>query len=60
MVDEKLPRVLPREIPDYHTRQAAHFRALAESVTTATMKAQLLKQADEHERLAEEVAIATR
>ena len=31
---KKLPPTLPRDTPDYHQRQAAHFRALAESATT--------------------------
>ena len=53
MDDEKL-RVLPRDTPDYHTRQAAHLRALAENATTARLKARLLKEAEEHERLTEE------
>ena len=36
MSDEKL-RALPRDVPDYHARQAAHLRALAENATTAPM-----------------------
>jgi hypothetical protein len=36
-------RALPRDTPDYHSRQAAHLRALAESTTTARLKARLLK-----------------
>ena len=53
MSDEKLS-VLPSEVPDYHTRQAAHLRALAESATTARLRARLLQQAEEHDRLAAE------
>jgi len=34
MEDIKLTRALPREVPNYHQRQAAHFRALAETATT--------------------------
>ena len=34
-MEEKLPRALPRDVPDYHDRQAAHFRALASTTTTA-------------------------
>ena len=45
MSDEKL-RALPRDVPDYHARQAAHLRALAASATTARLKARLLKQAE--------------
>jgi hypothetical protein len=50
MTDEKLPRVLPRDVPDYHTRQAAHLRALAANATTARQKARLLKEAERHEQ----------
>src|SRR5690242_4715377 len=53
-------RALPRDTPDYHSRQAAHLRALAESTTTARLKARLLKDAEQHEEfagLAEEEAI---
>jgi len=46
--------VLPSELPDYHTRQAAHLRALAESATTARLRVRLLQQAEEHDRLAVE------
>jgi hypothetical protein len=53
MVDKPLPAVLPRDVPDYHERQAGHLRALAASTTTASIKARLLEQAEEHERLAE-------
>jgi len=51
MSDEKL-RALPREVPDYHARQAAHLRALAESATTARLKARLIDEAEQQERLA--------
>jgi len=51
MSDEKL-RALPRDVPDYHARQAAHLRALAESATTPRVKARLLDEAEQHERLA--------
>ena len=44
MSDDKL-RALPREVPDYHARQAAHLRALAESATTARLKARLIDEA---------------
>jgi hypothetical protein len=50
MTDEKLPRVLPRDVPDYRTRQAAHLRALAENAITASQKARLLKEAERHEQ----------
>jgi hypothetical protein len=45
-------RALPRDTPDYHSRQAAHLRALAESTTTVRLKARLLKDAEQHEELA--------
>ena len=51
MSDEKL-RALPRDVPDYHARQTAHLRALAESATTPRVKARLLDEAEQHERLA--------
>src|SRR5438874_1279310 len=51
MSDEKL-RALPRDTPDYHARQAAHLRALAENATTARLKARLLEEAEQHEQLA--------
>ena len=55
MSDEKL-RPLPRDVPDYHARQAAHLRALAENATTARLKSRLLQEAEEHERLARQLA----
>ena len=51
-MEEKLPRALPRDVPDYHDRQAAHFRALASTVTTARVKTRLLREAEEHEQIA--------
>ena len=51
MTDEKL-RALPRDVPDYHARQAAHLRALAENATAASVRERLLDEAEEHERLA--------
>jgi hypothetical protein len=49
--DDKL-RAMPRDVPDYHARQAAHLRALAENATTARLKARLLGEAEQHDRLA--------
>ena len=43
---------LPTETPDYHARQAAHFRALVASATTPRLKARLLEEAELHDRLA--------
>ena len=51
MSDDKL-RVFFREVPDYHARQAAHLRALAENATTARLKARLIDEAEQQERLA--------
>jgi hypothetical protein len=51
-MEEKLPRALPRDVPDYHDRQAAHFRTLASTVTTARVKMRLLREAEEHEQIA--------
>ena len=51
-MEEKLPRALPRDVPDYHERQAEHFRALASTVTTARVKTRLVREAEEHEQTA--------
>ena len=47
-------RALPRDVPDFHERQAAHLRALAESATTPAVKERLLNQAMQHERIVHE------
>ena len=52
MLGEKLPRALPRDVPDYHAREAAHWRALAGSETAAPVRSTLLAVAERHERLA--------
>jgi hypothetical protein len=52
MADQTLSPTLPRDTPDYHRRQASHFRALAESATTPALKARLLEEAEKHERMA--------
>jgi hypothetical protein len=54
MVDEKLQRALPRDVPNYHERQAAHFRVLAETAATPAIKARLLREAEKHERVVDE------
>ena len=59
MIDEKSPTALPREVPDYHAREAAHLRALAANATTWPLKARLLEKAEQHEQLAEEVNLTT-
>jgi hypothetical protein len=51
-MEENLPRALPRDVPDYHERQAAHFRALASTATTPRVKGRLLREAEEHEQIA--------
>ena len=51
-MEENLPRALPRDVPDYHERQGAHFRALASTATTRQVKARLLHEAEEHEQIA--------
>ena len=51
-MEEMLPRALPRDVPDYHARQAAHFRALASTVTTRRVKIRLLQEAEQHEQIA--------
>ena len=38
--------------PAYHKRQAARLRELAATATTAPVKAHLLQEAEEHERMA--------
>ena len=53
MIGEKSPETLPREVPNYHEREAARLRALAKTATTASIKSRLLKQAEEHEQLVE-------
>ena len=52
MLDDNLRPLRPKDAPAYHRQQAAHFRELAESATTATIRTRLLDQAEEHERLA--------
>jgi hypothetical protein len=52
MIDREALKALPRNTPDYHTRQASHLRALAEASTTRALKERLLRDAEEHARLA--------
>jgi hypothetical protein len=51
MSDKPSFRALPRGVPDYHSRQAAHLRALATNATTARQKGRLLKEAERHEEI---------
>jgi hypothetical protein len=52
MLSETLPRALPRDVPDYHAREAAHWRALAESTADRFARSRLLEEAEQHARLA--------
>ena len=41
----------PRDVPDCHAREAAHWRALAESTADHSARSRLLEEAEQHERL---------
>jgi hypothetical protein len=47
-----LPPALPRDVPNYHERQASHCRALAASTSILSLRARLLEEAEEHEKIA--------
>lgn len=49
---EMLPPALPRDVPNYHERQASHCRALAASAHSPSLKARLLEEAEAHEKIA--------
>ena len=49
---QKLPPALPRDVPDYHERQASHCRALASSAPSPTLKERLLREVEEYEKIA--------
>ena len=49
---EMVPPALPRDVPDFHERQASHCRALAASADSPAVKARLLREAEEHEKIA--------
>jgi hypothetical protein len=49
---ERLPPALPRDVPDYHERQASHCRALAGSADSPAVRARLLREAEEYEKIA--------
>ena len=53
MSDDEKIRALPRDIPTYHERQAAHLRALAEQASKEHIRRFLLREAELHERLAQ-------
>jgi hypothetical protein len=55
---EKTPRALPRDVPDYHARQAEHLRALADVATTDPLKKRLRREAEAHELVQQQVANA--
>src|SRR5262249_15608254 len=55
--------VLPPKVTDYHARQAAHLRELAENATTPWLKTRLLNEAqwhDEHAAIKDEQALIER
>ena len=54
MSNDDVLRALPRDTPDYHSRQAAHLRVLAQNARPAELKARLLEEAERHARLAAE------
>ncbi len=58
MTDNRLPKTLPHEVPNYHEREAAHLRALAATATTQAVKERLLREAEGHETLAKQIAEA--
>lgn len=43
------------EFRNYHEREAARLRRLIASTTTPNVKARLIQQAEEHERLADQI-----
>jgi hypothetical protein len=49
---EFLPPALPRGVPDFHERQASHCRALAGSADSPAVRARLLREAEEYEKIA--------
>jgi hypothetical protein len=51
-LEERSSRLPEQEVRNGHAREAARLRGLAASVTTAPLKARLLKEAEEHERFA--------
>ena len=46
MSDDDALRALPRDTPDYHARQAAHLRVLADKTTKRRTKDRLLGEAE--------------
>jgi hypothetical protein len=56
---EALPPALPRDVPDYHERQAAHCRALASCAPSPALKTRLLQEAEEHEEIAQAQSAAS-
>jgi hypothetical protein len=43
------------EAVEFHEREAARYRRLLANATTPALKTRLAEQAEEHERLAEEI-----
>jgi hypothetical protein len=50
---ETLPPALPRDVPDYYGRQAAHCRALASCAPSPALRTRLLREAEAHEEIAQ-------
>ena len=48
------------EFLEFHEREAARFRRLLANVTTPALKARLIEQAREHERLAEALELGAK
>ena len=48
------------EFLEFHEREAARFRRLLANVTTPVLKARLIEQAREHERLAEALELGAK
>jgi len=51
-----LPMMTEREFRNHHERVAARLRSVAANATTSCVKARLIAQAEEHERLARQLA----
>jgi hypothetical protein len=52
MSDEKPSWALPGDVPNDHARLATRLRALAADATTGALKARLLEEAEQEERIA--------
>jgi hypothetical protein len=45
-----------REYRNYHERAAARLRSMAATATTPAVRARIIEQAEEHERMARQLA----